>query len=242
MSFITNIIFVISGCIELVLLIICIEMLGVNLKDRTNLRKLTLSLISFIGISVLVLIFRYSFNNTIAVFALILYIFRFILSIFILYGHLNLMIVYLVIFGDLSLFLINTSTSSILANIIGTSSDNVSYYTMISIMTVALIIVLHIRKKCIPQRNAAVLLTIPNYIYIMLIITIILLSSMPSLINYRTDSTIKKRKYVDRNCRNSYSDFYLHNSVINFECFSQTAFYGRFANDAGASGSANRSL
>lgn len=85
MSFVIDIIFVTSGCIELLSLIICIEMLGVNFKNRINRSKIPLSLISFIGISVLVLFFRYSFNNSLAFFALIFYYFRFILSIYIFY-------------------------------------------------------------------------------------------------------------------------------------------------------------
>lgn len=67
---------------------------------------------------------------------------------------------------------------------------------MITIMTAVLIIVLYTRKKCIPQRNAAVLLTIPNYIYIMLILTLLLLNGMSSIINYRTDNTIKKENIM----------------------------------------------
>lgn len=196
MSFETNIIFVISGIIELVSLIICIEMLGIHLNNRINRVRIPLSLILFIGMSVLVLIFRYSFNNSIAVIAAMLYYFRFIISIYILYGHINRMSFFLTAFWDLSIYLIITSISNILTNIIGKSTNDVSYYVMISIMAAALIIVLNARKKCIPQRNAAVLLTMPNYIYIMLILTILLLNAMPSLINYRTDSTIKKESLM----------------------------------------------
>lgn len=196
MSFETNIIFIISGIIELVSLIICIEILGVHLNNRINRGRIPLSLISFIGISVLVLIFKYSFNNSMAVIAAMLYFFRFILSIYILYGHINRLSFFLTAFWDLSIYLIITSISNILANIIGKSTNDVSYYVMMSIMSAALIIVLNARKKCIPQRNAAALLTIPNHIYIMLILMIVFLSAMPSLINQRTDYTTIKESFL----------------------------------------------
>lgn len=196
MSFVTNIIFVISGCIELVSLIIFIEILGVNLKTGIKRDRIPLSLFSFIVISVLVLIFKYSFNISISVLAAVLYFFRFILSIYILYGQINRMSFFLTFFWELSISLIMTSMSSILANIIGKTKDDVSYYIMISIMATIFIIVLHARKKCTPQRNAAVLLTIPKYIYIMLIFTIIFLSTMPDLITHDTDNTIVKENIL----------------------------------------------
>lgn len=67
---------------------------------------------------------------------------------------------------------------------------------MILIRAAVLIIVFAAGKGSNPQRNYAVLLTIPNYIYIMLILTIILLSAMPSLINYGTDNSIKKENFL----------------------------------------------
>lgn len=196
MNFISNIILVIDGCVKLELLIICANILGLQDKNSLHKSRIIISQLVQILIFVLLLILKYNFGTVGIFISMLLYFFGFIPASYILYNHINLKILYLMVFCDLSVFLVNTSISNIVSNVTEIESNIISPYITIFIRAAVLMIVLIIGRKSNRQSNAAALLTIPKYIYIMLILTIIFLSATPALITHDTDNTIVKENLL----------------------------------------------
>lgn len=190
MSLITNILFVVNGGIELISLIACSDFLGIICHKRKTKNMIVPSLITYIVISALELFLLNNFNNSIGLFPV--YSLKLILTTYVLFGNLNSKIIYLIVFLDLSISLVETSISCILANIIGKYVDDISPFVKLFVQLVVLIIILFTRKKGSAQRNMSSLTTIPRHIFIMLILAIISLSSLSSLIGFQTDNRIKK--------------------------------------------------
>lgn len=196
MNLISNIILVMDGCVELELLIICANILGLQDKKSIHKSRIVISQIVQILIFALLLILKYNFGTLGIFISMILYFFRFIPAIYILHNHINFKLLYLMVFCDLSVFLVNTSISNIVSNVTEIESKIISPYITIFIRAAVLIIVLIVGRKSNRQSNAAVLMTIPKYIYIMLILTIIFLSATPALITYDTDKTMVKENLL----------------------------------------------
>lgn len=196
MSLISNIIVVISWCVELELLIICNDILGIQNKNQIHKGRIIFSQIVQILTSVLLVVLKIYFGFFGNLFSMILYFFRFLPAFFILYNRINRRIIYLMFFCDLSVSLISTSILYIVANITNINSKIISPYIMIFIRITVLIIVLIAGRRSNPQRNATVLPTIPKHIYIMLILSIVFLSAMSSLVNRKTDYTIMKDSFL----------------------------------------------
>lgn len=123
-------------------------------------------------------------GNSIVLINSLMYYSRLILTIGILYGYINRKIVYLAAFLDLSITLVETSISCILANQIGEKSNDVSPFVNITIQVLALIVVLFIKRKNNIKGIANILNTIPNHIFIMIIAAVICLSALSSLIGF----------------------------------------------------------
>lgn len=196
MNFISNIILVMDGCVELELLIICADILGLQDKNSIHKSRIVISQIVQILIFLLLLIIKYNFGTLGIFISMILFFLKFIPAIYILYERINHKILYLMFFCDLSVTLISTSISNIVTNITENNSKIVPTYILIFIRTAVLMIVLITGRKSNRRSNAAALLTIPKYIYIMLILTLIFLSATPSLITHDTDNTIVKENLL----------------------------------------------
>lgn len=192
MILITSLLFAVGGAIELMSLIICADFLGILFKNQINKNRLIFSLITHIAITILYLFLVNSFDYSIRFFTAFLYYFRFIITMYILSGHINRKIIYLIAFFDLSVSLVKTSMSSILANILDKKTNDVSLFVMPPIQMAILIIILLARRKNNTQRNISVLETIPRHVYIMLMSAIVCLSALSSLISFPTDSGMKK--------------------------------------------------
>lgn len=196
MSFISYIVLVMDGCLEFVLLIICANVLGIQNKNQTPRCRIISALIVNVLMSVLFFVSKIYLGHLGYFFSMVIYFLRFIPSIYILYERVNFKLLYLMFFCDLTISLVHESISNIVANITGIDLKIISPYITLFIILAVLIIILIVGKKSNPQRNAAVLLTIPNHIYIMLILMIGFLSCMPSLINQRTEYTTIKECFL----------------------------------------------
>lgn len=192
MSFIASVLFVAGGGLEIMLLIACYDIFGVLHKNIIRKKRIFLSIITYIGISVMELFLTNNLGNSIVLINSLMYYSRLILTIGILYGYINRKIVYLAAFLDLSITLVETSISCILANQIGEKSNDVSPFVNITIQVLALIVVLFIKRKNNIKGIANILNTIPNHIFIMIIAAVICLSAQSSLIGFQTDNRIKK--------------------------------------------------
>ncbi|MBD5129381.1 MAG: GHKL domain-containing protein [Ruminococcaceae bacterium] len=192
MSLIENTLFVVNGAIELISLIVCTNLLGILCKNLNVKNRIIASYTIYLGISVIELFLLNNFGNSTDLFTILLYYFKFILAIGILYGRINLKAVYLIAVLDLSISLVVANTSCILANIFQKNSDDILPFVKIFIQITVLIIFLYAGKKSSPQRNGAALATIPRHIFAMLILAIICLSALSSLISYSTDNILKK--------------------------------------------------
>lgn len=196
MSFISNIVLIIDGIVELVLFIICADILGIQNKKQIHKGRIIRSLMVYVLFSVLFLVLKNCFGNVGEFFSIYMYFFRFIPATYFLYKRINFRILYLVFLCDLSVYLVGASISNIVSNITEINLNIISSSIMLLIRAVILIVILIIGKRSNSHRNAAVLLTIPNHIYIMLILTLIYLSAMPSLITHKTDNAIIKENLM----------------------------------------------
>lgn len=190
MSIVQNILFVVNGGIELISVIACSDFLGIICQKRNIKKMIVPSLITYIVTSALELFLLNNFNNSIGLFPV--YSLKLILTIYVLFGNLNSKIFYLIFFVDLSISLVETSISCILANLMEKCVDEISPFVKLFIQIVVLIIIFFIRKKNSNQRNMSALTMIPRHIFIMLMSAIICLSALSSLISYPTDNEIKK--------------------------------------------------
>lgn len=197
MNLVANVLNVVGGAIQFVSLIICTDLLGFIYINQLKKNRLALSLIAYITITLLHFFLFNNSNDSISFFTALLYYFRFILIVYIMTGHINRKIVYLITFFDLSVSLAKANVSSILANILNKNANDVSAFVMIFLQIVVLIIILFARRKNDNQRNISALAMIPRHIYIMLMLAIVCLSALSSLINYPTDNEIKKENTLN---------------------------------------------
>ncbi len=196
MNIVLRIIFLIGGCVELISIIICADLLGILLNKQINKRRIIPALIIFIGISVFALTLKNSFGKLVDVIAMSLYFFRFILAIYVLYKQIDCKIVYLTFFCELSISLFGTSLSFVLANMIGNNSNEVSSLLKLFIQLIILLITIVIRRKIDLKRNLSALSIIPRYIFILIISAVIFLSALSSLISFSTDNIIIKNNIL----------------------------------------------
>lgn len=196
MNFISSVSNITAGIIELFSLIICIDFLCIVRRDEIKKSMLIPCLITYFGISTLWLFLINIFDNLMGPVGLLLYYMRLILSMGILYGRINLKIVYLTALFDLSISLIKSNASYILARALGISFDEISPFTMIVIQLVVLFFILVVKKKSSNQINISMLATIPRSIYIMLILAILCLSGLSSLISFPTDNIAMKENIL----------------------------------------------
>lgn len=197
MNFIAKILYVLSGIIQLVSLIFCADFFGIIRKNQIKKNRLAPSLITHFTITILFLFLFNVSNGSIRFFATLLFYFGVILTIYIMTGQINCKIIYLIAFLDLSVSLAKTCVSSILANMLNTNANDVSWFVMVFLQTVVLIIILFARKKNDAQRNISALESIPRHIYVMLMSAIICLSALSSLIGFTTDNGIKKENTLN---------------------------------------------
>lgn len=192
MNYIANVLNVVNGVIQLVSLIICADLLGILCKKHFKKNRLALSVIIYIAITVFHFLLFNGSNDSISFFTALLYYFRLILTIYIMAGYINLKIIYLITFFDLSVSLAKASMSSVLANMLDKNTDDVSPFVLLPILIAVLSILLFASRKNDALRNISALETIPRHIYIMLMSAIICLSALSSLISFSTDNRIKK--------------------------------------------------
>lgn len=192
MSLIENVLYIASESVELISLITLIDFLGFLYNKRKFKNNIAPSLLTYIVISVLEIFFLNYFGKTIEIITFLMYYLKFILAIGVLYCCINHKIIFFIAFMDLSISLLETSTSCILSNIIAINADDVLPSVKISIQVLVLLTILFLRKKSTAQRNMSALTMIPRHIFIMLMSAIICLSALSSLISYPTDNEIKK--------------------------------------------------
>lgn len=142
MNLITVFLHMTDGCIELISLIACADLLGILYKNQISKNRIGISVITYLGTSFFELFITASFGNSLELFAIIFYYLRLILTIFLLYGYINRKIIYLIAFLDLSVSLAKTSVSSILANMLNKNANDVSAFVMVFIQIAVLIIIL----------------------------------------------------------------------------------------------------
>lgn len=192
MNFIADVLYILSGGIQLVSLIIFADILGVLRINQIKKKRLAFSLITHIVITVLLLFLSNDPDDSIGFLTALLYYLGFVLTIYIMTGYINRKIIYLIAFFDLSVSLAKTCVSNILANILDKNANEVSSFVMLFLQVVVLTVILFAGRKNDTQRNISVLETIPRHIYIMLMSAIVCLSALSSLISFPTDNGIKK--------------------------------------------------
>ena len=190
MSFTALIFYVVGGVVELGSLIACADFLGILQNKRSAKNRILVSMITYTGISLLEFFLMNTLGDVMVLFPI--YFLKLALTMYVLFQYISKRIIYLIAFWDLSISLLETSTSCILANIMGKYADDISPFVKMFFQIVVLVIILFIRKKSSAQRNMFSLAAIPRHIFIMLILAIISLSSMSSLISLQTDNRIKK--------------------------------------------------
>lgn len=196
MNIVSTLLFILGGCLEFISIIVFADLIGILLMDQINKYRIIPALIIFIEIALLALTIKNSFDGLLEVIAIVLYFFRFVIAIYVLFKCFNFKIIYLTSFCELSFSLVGSSLSCIMESLIGESSNYVSELTEAFVQFAILFVFLFLRKKFDTQRNISVLATIPRHIYIMLILSIIFLSAMPSLIIRKTNYPIMKENFL----------------------------------------------
>ncbi len=196
MNIVLKIIFLIGGCVELISIIACANLLGILLNKRIDKRRIIPAFIVFIGISVFALTLKNSFAIWVDVIAMSLYFFRFILAIYVMYKQIDCKIVYLTFFCHLSISLVGSSLSSVLVGMIGKNLNEVSSLLKLFVRLIILLITIVIGKKVDVKRNLSALSIIPRYIFILIISAVIFLSALSSLISFSTDNIIMKNNIL----------------------------------------------
>lgn len=183
--------YVAGGGIELISLIICINIIGVLRNDHFGIIKIILSSAADVFLLTLAF-FTPSLNIPFKMPSIILFYLSFFAAIFILYGHINLGVIYLVAVLDFSISLIKTNICFILTNITEIGFDDISLFVMMFIQIITFFLILLARRKEDIKRITVALALIPKHIYILLISAIGLLHLLSSLISYKTDKIIFK--------------------------------------------------
>lgn len=196
MNLISNIVFLLGSCVELVSLVICADIFRILPISCVSKKRIVFSLAAYVAVSVIIVVLNEQASQMTDFFAMILYYLRFILTLLIMYGRLNSRCVYLIFLCDLSISLLSSSLSCIAANITDKNNDDVSPYIMLAIRILVLTAVLIAYKKSNIKRNSVVLSEIPNYIFLMLILAIICLSALSSLIGFQTDNILFKENML----------------------------------------------
>lgn len=183
--------YVANGVIELISLVICVNIIGVLHIDKFEKTKVILSATEYISILIFIFfiqILSFSFGPLVV----ILYYLNLVTAIFILYGHINFGVIYLVAVLDFLISLIKTNIYFIFSNIAEKSLGDVSLYVKLFIQIIILILILLAKRKGNIHRIAAAFAIIPKHIYVMLISTIGLLHLLSSLISFQTEKTMFK--------------------------------------------------
>lgn len=196
MNIVLKIIFLVGGCVELISIIACADLFGILLNKKIDRRRIIPALIIFVGISVFALTLKNSFGKMVGLIAMALYFFRFILAIYVLYKQIDCKIFYITFFCELSISLVGTSLSSVLANMIGKNTNEVSSLLKLFVQLIILLIIIVIRKKTDSKRNLSALSIIPRYIFILIISAVIFLSALSSLISFSTDNIVIKNNIL----------------------------------------------
>lgn len=159
-----NISHIIGGLAEVLAVVVCIDLFGAYKQKGINTPRAVVSLIVHIVISAATLFLNNTFDSSAGFPMALLYAAKNFITLFIIYGRLNLKIIYPAIFIDLTLSFASSCISCVLANLLETDSRNTSPYVTLFVQVSVLFALIALRKKADSKKVMLIPQIIPKRI------------------------------------------------------------------------------
>lgn len=187
---------IIGGLAEILAIVVCIDFLGTDKQCNVKVPRAILALIVHTAISGATLLLNNTLDNSAGFFMALLYAAKNIISLLIMFGHINLKIIYSTIFIDLTISFLSSCVSCVSANMSENYSRNISPYVTLVIQAVVLFSFIILRRKLDSKKVMPVLGIIPKSIFALLLLTLVCLSAMTSLVCVNTDDYKLKANFL----------------------------------------------
>lgn len=187
---------IIGGLAEILAIVVCIDFLGTDKQCNVKVPRAILALIVHTAISGATLLLNNTLDNSAGFFIALLYAAKNIISLLIMYGHINLKIIYSTIFIDLTISFLASCVSCVSANMTGNNSRDVMSYVTLVIQAVVLFSLIILSRKLDAKKIVPVLRIIPKRIFALLLLALVCLSAMTSLVCVNTDDYKLKSNFL----------------------------------------------
>lgn len=187
---------IIGGLAEILAIVVCIDFLGTDKQCNVKVPRAILALIVHTAISGATLLLNNTLDNSAGFFIALLYAAKNIISLLIMYGHINLKIIYSTIFIDLTISFLASCVSCVSANMTGNNSRDVMSYVTLVIQAVVLFSLIILSRKLDAKKIVTVLRIIPKRIFALLLLALVCLSAMTSLVCVNTDDYKLKSNFL----------------------------------------------
>ena len=187
---------IIGGLAEILAIFVCIDFLGTDKQCNVKVPRAILALIVHTAISGATLLLNNTLDNSAGFFMALLYAAKNIISLLIMYGHINLKIIYSTIFIDLTISFLSSCISCVSANMSENNSKNILPYVTLVIQAVVLCSLIILKRKIDSKKVLPVLGIIPKRIFALLLLTLVCVSAMTSLICVNTDEYMLKANFL----------------------------------------------
>ena len=196
MNIASDISHIIGGLAEILAIVVCIDFLGADKQCNIKAPRAILALIVHITISAAALLLNNTLDNSAGFYMALLYVAKNIISLLIMYGHINLKIIYSTIFIDLTISFLSSCVSCVSANQSENNSRNITPFVTLAIQAAVLFAFVIVRRKSNSKKIMPVLDIIPKRIFVLLLLTLVCLSAMTSLVCIKTNEYKLKANFL----------------------------------------------
>lgn len=196
MTVTTSILDFLCVLIEIFAITICLILFGKYNIKTISMSRFIFALIANVGVSIVYFFLNNAYRDSYAFLSIFLYIVKLFLPLIILFGCINLKIIYFTTLMEFSASFLSDSVSCIISNIFEALSANLFSIVNLCVQTFIFVLLLIIYKNTDKKRVNIILKMIPKSVFVSFLLTVLCLSALVSLINFDTGNYLFKENLL----------------------------------------------